>query len=245
MPSNTSFPNRSSDVGSDAFMAAVADFAANNKDPKAQMIPLSNYVLGVPLNILIAYYDGIPAAGVDPFRMFNQTLKNQTFNSFIKSLDITNVQYGQRGGFNTVSLERYSPAVLAQIANQTAHWGGLSTANSATFLSYQIEPFVNYSQYARDSAWYHGNHPQLLNLFFSWTDPTKDAFWRNAQLESARIIKDVARAEGQKVDELLLYPNYAAVGNPVKDIYGCNVGRIEELRRKYDPVSLLFPLSGV
>jgi hypothetical protein len=56
-------------------------------------------------------------------------------------------------------------------------------------------------------------------------------------LESSRVIADTARDEGQDLGELLLYPNYAMVRNPVGALYGGNEGRIEELRRRYDPVS--------
>lgn len=216
-------------------MTAIANFSSTNTDPKAQIIPASNFLLGVPVNILIAYYDGIPTT--DPFSMFNVTLKTQSFNSFVQSLGIDNLQSNQRGTFNTVSLQRYTPAVLAQIANQTQFWGKQSTANSATFISYDIEPFLNYSQFAKDAAWPHKNNALPLNLYFSWTDAGKDEFWKEAMLESSRVIADTARDEGQDLGELLLYPNYAMSRNPVEALYGGNEGRIEELRRRYDPVS--------
>lgn len=58
-------------------------------------------------------------------------------------------------------------------------------------------------------------------------------------LESSRVITETARAEGQNVGDLLLYPNYAMVENPVERLYGSeNAERIEELRRRYDPVSI-------
>lgn len=221
-----------------AFLDAIADFSANNQDPKAQIIPTINYLLGIPTNILLAFYDGIPS--YDPFSMFNQTMKTQSFNSFVQSLGISNIQANQRGTFNTVSLESYTPAILAQIANQTEFWGKQSLLNSGTFISYDVEPFLNYSQYAKDAAWPHTNNALPLNLYFSWTNPLSDGFWRNAILESSRVIRETARAEGQKVGDLLLYPNYAMKeGNSVESLYGGggNVERIEAIRRRIDPVS--------
>lgn len=175
--------------------------------------------------------------------MFNTTLKTQSFNSFVQSLGVSNLQAGQRGTFNTVSLESYTPAVLEQIANQTEFWGKQSLLHSGTFISFDIEPFLNYSQFARDAAWPHTNNALPLNLYFSWTNPAKDGFWKRAILEASRVIEETARQEGQGVGELLLYPNYAMVENEVGRVYGegdGNLERIEEVRRRVDPVSFSF-----
>ena len=225
-----------------ALLNAIADFSANNKDPKAQIIPAVNYLLGIPINILLAYYDGIPST--DPFPMFNVTLQNQTFNSFVQSLGVDQLQAGQRGTFNTVSIAKYSEAVLAQIGNQSTYWGKAAGLNSGTFISYDIEPFLDYSQYAKDAAWPHTNNALPLNLYFSWTDPSKDAFWQKAILESSAVIAETARQDGQDLDSLLLYPNYAFNAYPIEKLYGSSsVARLRALQKKYDPQGIML-LTG-
>ena len=221
-----------------ALLDAIADFSANNKDPKAQIIPAVNYLLGAPINILLAYYDGIPS--YDPFRMFNVSLQKQTFNSFVQSLGVDALQAGQRGTFNTVSLQKYSEAVLVQVRNQSTYWGKSAVLNSGTFISYDIEPFLDYSKYAKDAAWPHTTNALPLNLYFAWTDPSKDTYWQNAILESSAVIAATAKQDGQNLDSLLLYPNYAFNAYPAERLYGStNVARLLALQRKYDPQGIM------
>ncbi|CZT19406.1 related to 6-hydroxy-D-nicotine oxidase [Ramularia collo-cygni] len=219
------------------FTAAIANFSASNHDPKAQIIPTINSLLGgaIPTNILLAYYDGIPS--YDPFSMFNVgSLKEQSFNDFVQSLGVSNLQANQRGAFNTLSLQAFTPGVMDQIANQTKFWGGQSLLHSGTFISFDVEPFLAYSQFAKSAAWEHGDNALPLFLFFSWENVKEDEFWREAMLESCRVIAETAKGEGQDVDGLLLYPNYAMkMGNRVERLFGGNLGRIEEVRRRIDP----------
>ncbi|EGP86177.1 uncharacterized protein MYCGRDRAFT_110145 [Zymoseptoria tritici IPO323] len=219
---------------------AIADFSNNVKDPKASIIPTVNWVLGVPFTTVLAYYDGIPEG--DPFSMFNATsnYKKQSFNEFIKSQSISRLAGNQRGAFNTASLQKITPNVLAQVKNQSEFWSRKAPAHAGTFLSIDVEPFEPYSQYAKDAAWRHEKNELPLYLFFGWQNPLEDDFWRAALLESCEMIANAARQEGQQIDDMLLYPNYALNEIPSERLFGAeNLARLRELKGKWDPNNVM------
>lgn len=203
--------------------------------------------------------------------MFNATsnYKKQSFNEFIKSQSISRLAGNQRGAFNTASLQKITPNVLAQVKNQSEFWSRKAPAHAGTFLSIDVEPFEPYSQYAKDAAWRHEKnvsrhslvegvaqpaclpllccaetaniHQELpLYLFFGWQNPLEDDFWRAALLESCEMIANAARQEGQQIDDMLLYPNYALNEIPSERLFGAeNLARLRELKGKWDPNNVM------
>ena len=70
--------------------AAVVKFSNNNKDPKAQIIPTTNFVSGELITSLLMFYDGpSPVGGVyDDFLAIpaiSNTLANGTFFDLVSS----------------------------------------------------------------------------------------------------------------------------------------------------------------
>jgi hypothetical protein len=151
-----------------------------------------------------------------------------------------NVTSGLRGAFHTVSLQSYSEPLITQIINQS-HYHGTRPFKSGLFISYDVEPFFsNYGRFAinglRQSAWPHSSSPLPLNLYFAWALESDDDYFRNAIVQSANLIADQAKAEGQDLSKYTLYPNYAINGTSAVDMYGTvNAARLRKLRSKYDP----------
>ncbi|EPQ26170.1 uncharacterized protein PFL1_06377 [Pseudozyma flocculosa PF-1] len=225
-----------------ALVNATYDFSENNKDPKAQVITTLNHVgLVGPGAILLAIYDGDPGS-TNPFAAFDKVpsqkllgdFKTQSFNDAISGVP-SGLQAGHRGLFHSVMFQRYSKPLLDQIQNQTLFWGKKGLLRSQTLVSYDIEPFLSFKDKTKDAAWPHSNDALPLNLYAAWDNPADDAFWHSAMKESARVLADQARAEGQKVDDLWLYPNYLIADTPVEKIFGPNLGRLRQVKRKYDP----------
>jgi hypothetical protein len=137
-------------------------------------------------------------------------------------------------------VQAFTPAVLTQIKNQTEFWGRKALLQTGTFISYDIEPFLPYSQFAKDAAWRHTDDGLPMNLYFAWLNPLEDDFWRKALLESSAMIADAARQDGQDVDSLYLYPNYALKENPSERLYPAeNLARLRQLKQKYDPQQVM------
>ncbi|PWY97599.1 FAD-binding domain-containing protein [Testicularia cyperi] len=229
----------------DEIVNATYGFSENNKDAKAQIIPAFNFVLGQPGVSLLGFYDG-DSPPAEAFAAFNQDKastftddwSSRSFIDLVRSAP-SNLTSGQRGAFHTVSLQRYSKELLNLIVSELKYYGTTGLLKSATFISYDVEPFLPYSQYATDSAWPHSTNALPLNIYFAWTDPGQDAFWQAAIKATANKIAAQAKAEGQKLDNLYLYPNYAVTGTDPAAIYGPNLARLSALRKQYDPKDVM------
>ncbi|TKY86172.1 hypothetical protein EX895_004997 [Sporisorium graminicola] len=230
----------------DAIVNATLDFSENSKDPKASVLPTFNFLLGQPGAIVLGFYDG-PEPPADTFREFTSTTEIRTFTNDWKTrtiLDLvksapSDLNGGQRGAFHTVSLEKYSRPLLELIVSELKYYGSQALLHSGELISYDVEPFLPYSQYATDAAWPHSTNALPLNLYFAWSNPAEDAFWTEAIKASAAKITAQAKSEGQNLDNLYLYPNYAVGGTPSSQLYGPNLGRLSSLRKQYDPNNVM------
>lgn len=221
-------------------------FSANNKDPKAQIIPTFNTLLDSTGVSLLAFYDG-PDPGTafsafDGLSTFTDGWGNMTFSDLVRSAP-SNVTAGLRGAFHTVSLKSYSEPLLQQIVNQS-HYYGTQLLKSAFFISYDVEPFLaTYGKYADKlgpSAWPHSTSPLPLNLYFAWLSPSDDDYYRQAIVESANLLSNQAKAEGQDLSSYSLYPNYAITGTNATQLYGdANAATLRKAKAKYDPQNVM------
>ena len=61
----------------------------------------------------------------------------------------------------------------------------------------------------------------------------------SAITKTAKHLTLVSKAEGQDIDSLLLYSNYAIAGTSITRFYGSNVGRLRKIKYKYDPENVM------
>lgn len=231
----------------DALVAATITFQDTNTDPKAQVILTLNGGL-VPGAILLSFYDGPsrPAA-FDPYNNIPailDTLQVQTFYSFSKAAPSTLVS-GNRGAFHTLSTSGFTQNFLAAVANESSYYGTLSLLETAILLSYDVEPFLKYGQYATDSAFPHANSPLPLNLYFSWALELDDAYWRGIIQQSIDYLTEVAKAEGIYDPDMYAYPNYALDTYTGVQLYGpTNTKRLRAIQAQYDPEDVMLLAGG-
>ncbi|QSZ30290.1 hypothetical protein DSL72_004812 [Monilinia vaccinii-corymbosi] len=230
-------------------ITATTKFQQENTDPKAQVILTINGGI-VPNAILIAFYDGPdrPSA-FDPFDKVGGALpfvshfKTQPFASFVK-VTPSNLQAGHRGAFHTMMTTGLTPGFLNAVYNESKVYGKQAVKHSATFLSYQVEPFGKYGQYATDSAFPHADSPLPLNLYFSWELSSEDAFWRGVMQRSIDHLTEVAKAEGI-YSSAPAYPNYALSTYRGDQIYGpTNAARLRKIQDQYDPDRVMLLAGG-
>lgn len=146
----------------DQVLNATADFAANNKDPKAQIITTLEGGATGTTALVLYFYDGPerPSA-YDGFKGIGAVIDSttsQTFVSFVKSFPselVTNV----RGTFATLSTSQLTPKFLTAVKADLETFSQVMALHSGSTVSYDIEPFTDYGKYATDSAYPHADSP--------------------------------------------------------------------------------------
>jgi len=103
-------------------LAATATFAAENKDPKAQIISTIQDIEAVgTVAAVTLFYDG--PTKPSSFDVFDgipsllNSVQTQSFTAFIKSIPDTPVP-GLRGAFASFSTSELTPSFLAAVKNE-------------------------------------------------------------------------------------------------------------------------------
>jgi len=127
-------------------------------------------------------------------------------------------------------------------------WGSKLEAKSGILSSYVIELFLPsiYSHNPDSTAFPPVRSLSFLpNVFeYAWTNETFDEDFHDAARSSARALIGVAQSEGQSLQGVPLYPNYAIYGTPLKDIYGSNLPKLRSLQSKVDPQNVMKLAGG-
>ncbi|KAF9556645.1 FAD-binding domain-containing protein [Agrocybe pediades] len=230
--------------------AAVADFCANVKDPKANIISNFGFVSGQPAMTQILFYDGPnPPAGI-----FDKLLAVPTVIADVSSRNMTSFMKsvpdnaGLRGAFHTVPILKFTPSLLNVIANESMFWGSQLASKGAGLISYAIEPFQpDIYKHNPDKTAYPpvrdvGYLP--LNLYFAWVPAEFDDDFHAAMVASGDVIRKAALAEGQDITNGPLYPNYALPETPLSAMYGKNVAELHRIKKTVDPKNVMGLAGG-
>ncbi|GAB1213012.1 hypothetical protein ATERTT37_002161 [Aspergillus terreus] len=81
-----------------------------------------------------------------------------------------------------------------------------------------------------------------------WTDPAKDGVYRGIAREIQARFKAQYEVEtaGQSTADVPQYINYAEPGDSVvNNIYGDNLGRLQEIKAKYDPTNVFHKMHAI
>ncbi|KAI0700209.1 FAD-binding domain-containing protein [Cytidiella melzeri] len=237
----------------DKVNAATVKFSSEVTDPKAQIITTYNFLLGEPGASVIIFYDGpSPPSGIfDDFLAIPALSTNVDTRSFLSLVQVSpsNATATSRGAFHTVSLLSYSADVINAVLNESIFWGTELGLASATFISYDVEPFLP-SAFAKgtvQTASYPPSRSQTLlplNLYYAWTLPDSDTLMRSAIVQSAEQLTKVALSEGQNIANAPLYSNYAIDSTSLDRIYGNNLPLLKALKAQYDPKNVMGLAGG-
>ncbi len=112
-------------------------------------------------------------------------------------------------------------------------------------VSYDIEPFLtSIPHHATRSAYPHEKYASPLNLWFAWTLATADSYQLAGIKQSATNIAAAAKAQGQDIESLALYPNYCLADTPLEKMYGQNLASLKMIKDKYDPSNVMGRAGG-
>ncbi|KAG9308226.1 hypothetical protein JVU11DRAFT_12244 [Chiua virens] len=232
----------------DQFMSATANFSANNKDPKAQIIAMFYDrvgKLGAGVNL---FYDGpTPPAGIfDEFLAIPSTLEDvstRSFSDFLESL--RGIQYPSRYIFNSISVTGYPLSLLQTVVDQCEYWRQ-NVPDDVFVVSYDLQPFHSslLSHNTTPSA-YPGTRAQALfpfNVNFAWTRPESDEAVYDAARKTIKALEPLAMA-GQDGPPVA-YPNYALFDTPLVNLYGKNLPRLQTIKAEVDPDNVMGLAGG-
>ncbi|CAL1714340.1 unnamed protein product [Somion occarium] len=237
----------------DKVNAATVKFGSEISDPKAAILPTYNFVLGAPGMSLILFYDGpSPPAGIfDDFLAiphFTKDISTRSFLSLVKTAP-ANITAGTRAIFNTVPVLDYTPQFLDAVVNETIFWGTRLSLASATFISFDVEPFLPslFSHAEESSAAYPPTRARALlptNIYFAWLLSASDDLMIESARKSAQQLTQVALSEGQDISDAPMYGNYAIYDTPLERIFGDNLDRLKAIKAQYDPNNVMGLAGG-
>ena len=114
-------------------------------------------------------------------------------------------------------------------------------------ISFNIEPFESDifthgapSAYPPDRS--HTILPSALLVL--WNDKSQDEFVYDSVRSLTASIIEAGIKDGQNLKDAAIYPNYAVYGTPLEAMYGKNVERLREIKRKYDPFHVMDLTGG-
>jgi len=238
-----------------AVVNATAAFSSGNQDLKAQIITTFNTIVTAPGVSLLLFYDGPtpPSGTFDTFLAiphFTEDVSTRSFTSLVQ-VSPSNLTSGTRALFSSIGALELTPALVAQVANQSAYWGSnLATLlDTGLFISVDVEPFhPSYFSHSKGGAYPHSSSNPLVPLFlyFAWALPTSDSYFLAAIKESTEVLLATAVAEGQNVSgaNQIVYSNYALADTPLETMFGENVDRLKEIKTVYDPQNVMGLAGG-
>ncbi|CDO76772.1 hypothetical protein BN946_scf184978.g1 [Trametes cinnabarina] len=237
----------------DKVNAATVKFAQTVTDPKAQVLPTYNFLLGEPGVSLLLFYDyPTPPGGIfDDYLAIphlTKDVKTRTLLDLVTAAP-ANATGGQRTIFHTVSLLQFTDKIMHAVLNETKFWGERLSLKSGNFISYDVEPFLSsiFSHAPENSSAYPPSRSTgllPLNIYYAWGSSLADETMQNAARQSAAHLMQVVLGEGQDIADAALYGNYAIMETPLERIYGQNVPRLQALKAKYDPENVMGLAGG-
>lgn len=109
-------------------------------------------------------------------------------------------------------------------------------------VAYTIEPLEpGFLTHGSPSAYPPDRSLAILpsNIYYTWTKPSADEFMAEAMRLSAASLVGAGIQDGQDLKNAAPYVNYALFGTPLEAIYGEHLGRLREIKKKYDPEDVM------
>lgn len=233
----------------DALLNATEVFSRTVTDPKAQVILTLEGLPVLSLTpVVLMFYDG-PDPG-DSFAMFDGIIPvssgtlEQPFTTFVAA-QATQLIQNNRGTSHTVSVSAVTLPLLEAVKAEVQSLTAQMALHSGSLVSGGVDPFLDYGQYATDSAYPHADSPLLVSVYCAWGLTIDDEFWINSVKLSIANIKQVAIKEGIFKDSFTAYPNYAIGDMTAEELYGtANAARLRAIRASVDPDGVMELAGG-
>ena len=152
--------------------------------------------------------------------------------------------------YAVVSITDISTRLLKGIIDRITYVNSRLGSKAGAFFLCNIESYVSsYLNNSQGGAYPHPNSSTPLfpiELQFSWLSPSDDALFIDAIKSTQKAILQMAPNEAQDVggSKQILYPNYALDDTPLRNLYGKNVARLQNIRKEWDPNNVMYCSGG-
>ncbi|KAK7038748.1 hypothetical protein VNI00_010633 [Paramarasmius palmivorus] len=233
---------------SDSFHRASESFSFNNTDLKAVALPVYAFSDNIEPGLgALLFYDGpVPPDGVynEFFNVPGAVVNSSGTMSFADALGGGPLLSGPSVR-DVVPITRYTVGILEEMKRQFENILSTAVANNRTltFAAIVVEPFIQPNAHATDSA-YPNPFVCPTALEVQWADATDDDFFFNLVREVHNAIQARAIEEGQSTPDAILYNNYVVADTSLELLYGDNLERLREIKRRVDPDNVMGLAGG-
>lgn len=227
------------------------NLAQNLNDKDASALVEFLFYAKQPLLAIQTYYDGPQPpsgtfdAGLPPKTILEPLLDTWGPNKMTEIVQSSpsNLTIGLRGCFHVASLQYYTKTIL-DVALKEIQKLNDDLLHSGFYFHFAIEPSgKNYGAYAdpiNSNPFTYYKSPQSLQFYFGWISALDDEFYFQAIKDIVKLVQAQARLEGQQIEELQIYSNYAIFDTPAQDLFGSvNLARLRKIKEKYDPKQIM------
>ncbi|KAN0114373.1 hypothetical protein V8E52_006869 [Russula decolorans] len=229
---------------------AFAKFVSRPHDNKAAQIGGFTYSKGSVLFGLSLFYDGPdPPTGLyDELLNLSSTTTTIFKGNFTDFISSQFIPPYNRVYFDGVPVLRYTEPIIKAFKNETKFWGDrLKEYDDSVLLVYSFEAFEpDFLSHGGPSA-YPPNRSLAVfpsSMYFGWANASTDGIMADAMRRSAASLVEAGIQNGQDLKNAAPYVNYALFGTPLKTMYGGHLGRLREIRKKYDPDNVMGLAGG-
>ncbi|KAF9009146.1 FAD-binding domain-containing protein [Hymenopellis radicata] len=227
-------------------------------DPKAEVVTGHTFTNGEVNAAVLLFYDAptAPSGVFDDFLSIPAISRNVSTRSFKDHVASNTENFPSMSGLrvrtalHTVSLLDHSQSVVDAVANETAFWGSRFAAQvpGPFVVSYFMEPFLpDILSHNSEPTAYPPSREATLFPFavqYAWSSSDMDEYFLDGMRLSVKQITAAAVADGQAIQDVALYPNYALYDTPPSRIFGDNLERLKALKARVDPHDVMGLAGG-
>ncbi|KAI9439635.1 FAD dependent oxidoreductase [Lactarius indigo] len=228
---------------------AFAEWLSVDHDRKGAQLGAVAYSDGAIGLQIVLFYDGpTPSEGLyDDLLNLPNSAKSIIQGDFVKFVSSIPIPVHKRGYGNGVSLLQYSAPIVEATIDGVKAWGDkLSEKDKDALILFNLDAFESdIFTHGGPSAYPPDRSRTILPsiILVTWNDKSLDEYAYDSIRSLSASVTEAGIKDGQDLKDALLYPNYALYGTPLEKMYGQNVERLRDIKRRYDP-SHIMDLTG-
>ncbi|KAF9034077.1 hypothetical protein BJ165DRAFT_1417460 [Panaeolus papilionaceus] len=237
----------------DQVAAATVAFHKNVRDRKAALISAFTMTMNTTLASVLIFYDGpSPPPGIfDSFTSLPSIMKDVKTRSYLSMVQSSPDSFvtNRRVYYEALPHPDITSEFIQAMINELLVSAPPLTMGNGSLVACVLESFLpNILQHTSLPSAYPATRTQVFlpsNIAAEWTDDTLDEDVHRTMKGMASRLRAAAISQGQNIPEdAPSYPNYALFDTPIEHIFGPNLPRLQNLKKKIDPMNVMGLAGG-